>query len=100
MHAAKVADNATRGYLLDCLPLLVRLFPLSRAFSGTVISHDVFVVLDVMWLAGVLKPVLDHRGVAKNKMGDQVREGHAAVVPNSVLLLPRQRERERAAQLD
>eukprot|EP00752_Nemacystus_decipiens_P017825 g15981.t1 len=43
-----------------------------RAFSGTVISHDVFVVLDVMWLAGVLKPILDHRGVTKNEMGDQV----------------------------
>eukprot|EP00903_Cladosiphon_okamuranus_P010532 g9962.t1 len=38
-----------------------------RAFSGTVISHDIFVVLDVRWLAGVLKPILDHRGVTKNK---------------------------------
>ena len=36
------------------------------------ISHDVFVVLDVMWLAGVLKPILDHRGVTKNEMGDKV----------------------------
>eukprot|EP00903_Cladosiphon_okamuranus_P019169 g17631.t1 len=43
-----------------------------RAFSGTVISHDVFLVLDVMWLAGVLKPILDHRGVIWNEMGDQV----------------------------
>eukprot|EP00903_Cladosiphon_okamuranus_P012364 g11589.t3 len=42
------------------------------AFSGTVISQDVFVVLDVMWLAGVLKPILDHRGVTRNEMGDQV----------------------------
>ena len=46
---------------------------LSRAFSGTLISHDVFVVLDVMWLAGVLKPILDHRGVTKNEMGQKVR---------------------------
>eukprot|EP00903_Cladosiphon_okamuranus_P010529 g9959.t1 len=43
-----------------------------RAFSGTVISHDVFVVLDVRWLAGVLKPILDHRGVTKNKKGRPV----------------------------
>eukprot|EP00752_Nemacystus_decipiens_P001882 g1813.t1 len=43
-----------------------------RAFSGTVISHDDFVVLDVMWLAGVLKPILDHRGVTKNKKGTPV----------------------------
>ena len=55
-----------------------RLFSsLSRAFSGTVISHDLFVVLDVMWLAGVLKPILDHRGITKNEMGDQVREACA-----------------------
>eukprot|EP00903_Cladosiphon_okamuranus_P010804 g10207.t1 len=38
-----------------------------RAFSGTVISHNAFVVLDVMWLAGVLKPILDHRGATKNR---------------------------------
>eukprot|EP00752_Nemacystus_decipiens_P010711 g9538.t3 len=43
-----------------------------RAFSGTVISHDVFVVLDVMWLAGVLKPILDHRDVTTDEMGDPV----------------------------
>eukprot|EP00903_Cladosiphon_okamuranus_P017025 g15690.t1 len=48
-----------------------------RAFSGTVISHDVFVVLDVMWLAGVLKPILDHRGVTRNEMGDKVFAGRA-----------------------
>ena len=43
------------------------------------ISHDVFVVLDVMWLAGVLKPILDHRGVTKNKKGKPVREGRAGL---------------------
>eukprot|EP00752_Nemacystus_decipiens_P017775 g15937.t1 len=43
-----------------------------RAFSGTVISHDIFVVLDVMWLAGVLKPILDHRGVSTNRKGEWV----------------------------
>lgn len=39
------------------------------------ISHGVFVVLDVMWLAGVLKPIVDHRGITKSKKGKPVREG-------------------------
>eukprot|EP00752_Nemacystus_decipiens_P016836 g15068.t1 len=43
-----------------------------RAFSGTAISHDVVVVLDVMWLAGVLKPIVDHRGVTTNMNGKSV----------------------------
>lgn len=42
------------------------------------ISHDDFVVLDVMWLAGVLKPILDHRGVDNNQKGPPVRKGCAA----------------------
>eukprot|EP00752_Nemacystus_decipiens_P013632 g12085.t2 len=46
-----------------------------KAFSGTVISHDVFVVLDVRWLSGVLKPILDHRGITRNEMGVKVFAG-------------------------
>ena len=36
-------------------------------------------VLDVVWLAGVLKPILDHRGVIENNEGRQVKR-HARVV--------------------
>lgn len=36
------------------------------------ISHDVFVVL-----AGVLKPILDHRDITKSEMGEKVRDGCA-----------------------
>ena len=39
------------------------------------ISHDIFVVLDVMWLAGVLKPILDHRGVITSRTGEKVGDG-------------------------
>lgn len=46
---------------------------LYRAFSGTLISHDVFIALDVVWLAGVLKPILDHKGVIENNEGRQVK---------------------------
>lgn len=37
------------------------------------ISHDIFIVLDVRWLAGVLKPILDHRGIIQNYEGRKVR---------------------------
>jgi len=58
-----------------------------------VISHDVFVVLDVMWLAGVLKPILDHRGVTKNRTGQKVREGFAVVAKEVAGGLPRTYQR-------
>lgn len=53
---------------------VARLF--CRAFSGTLISHDIYVVLDVMWLAGVLKPILDHRDTTENDWGQEVRLFH------------------------
>lgn len=58
------------------------------------ISHDVFVVLDVMWLAGVLKPILDHRGVTKNDMGYKVRNLIAVVALRKRCVLPPLRENE------
>ena len=66
--------------MLANVPYIARSQLISRAFSGTLISHDVFVVLDVMWLAGVLKPILDHRGVTKNEMGETVRSSPTGVI--------------------
>eukprot|EP00752_Nemacystus_decipiens_P006448 g5808.t1 len=63
-HLSRVSEDGIRHSMDGAIEL--------RAFSGTVISHDDFVVLDVMWLAGVLKPILDHRGVMEDKKGRQV----------------------------
>lgn len=76
----------TNAFGIACSRTLLRVHRLSRAFSGTVISHDVFVVLDVMWLARVLKPILDHRGITKNKKGKRVRKGGAVVVVVATIL--------------
>lgn len=70
--------------LTNASPILV-LFTLAlQELSGVAISRDNVVVVDVMWLVGVLKPILDHRCVTKNKKAKPVREAFMVVFVNSL----------------